>query len=142
MRIARLIFILVAVTLACGVLGGSVGGLVAFAVPATIVAVLDVDLGPGTPATSGRNALSATHPADPVALAPESAFGVPRNVLTRGAAIGAAAGLLLGTLLGFVVALVDQVMLFSRSAMSAISMTNAGTRRGPSSFTPPPSVEI
>lgn len=157
MRLLRLISVFLCVAIAASALGGAVGGLIAFALPATAQIVLDVELGPGRPAAPSPDASSsdpasnAATPAAPDAapvrphasfsIKPEPILGIPSTPITRGAALGAAAGLVLGMLLGLVVALIDQVMVFSRAAMSALTL-GPGSRRASSTPAPPPSVEI
>lgn len=130
-----MIFVLLAVALIGAATGGVAGGLIAFALPATVLVVLDNELGPGRPIYAGsRELVPASQPHEPL-------LGVPSNVHTRAASLGAAAGLVLGLFVGFFVALIDQVLLFSRNMMAAVTL-NAPRRPASTSYTPPPSVEI
>lgn len=130
-----MIFVLLAVALIGAATGGVAGGLVAFAFPGMLLVELDIELGLGRPAHAGsREVVPASQPYEPL-------LGVPSNAYTRAASLGAAAGLVLGLFLGFFVALIDQVLLFSRNMMAAVTL-NAPRRPASTSYTPPPSVEI
>jgi hypothetical protein len=164
MRIWRLIVVVMGVMIVTGALGAGVGGLIAFAMPETTAAIINARpdrwLGPlPAPHDPNPDISNSSKAPDPGTSTPAkvevhkseseippSSYRIPimpiDERIARAAALAGALSLPLGGLLGLLLAILDQFMVYSRTAMSMVG--GSGVRRVSTTtkFTPPPPVNL